>query len=100
MRTLEHPTTDEITMDAVLAALADPMRRRIVRQLLDGGATQTCSQFALPVSKSTQTYHFRVLREAGIINQHYQGTSIINQLRLADLDERMPGLLDAVMTAG
>ena len=41
----------------------------------------------------------RVLREAGIIAQHYRGTSILNTLREADLDERFPGLLTAVLQA-
>ncbi|MDW5596013.1 helix-turn-helix domain-containing protein [Conexibacter stalactiti] len=45
-------------------------------------------------------HHFRVLREAGIIEQHYSGTAIHNSLRRADLDSRFPGLLDAVIAAG
>ena len=58
-----------------------------------------CSSFDLPVSASTKTHHFRVLREAGVIRQQYVGTSIRNTLRRPDLDGRFPGLLDAVLTA-
>ena len=99
MRTLSHPETDEIELDAVLSALGDPIRRRIVGQLAGGHDDQACIAFELPVSKSTSTHHFRVLREAGIIAQHYRGTSILNTLREADLDERFPGLLTAVLQA-
>jgi DNA-binding transcriptional ArsR family regulator len=99
MRTLNHPTTLEIQIDAVLSALADPIRRRIVNQLADGHDDQACVAFELPVSKSTSTHHFRVLREAGIIEQHYQGTSILNTLRSDVLDALFPGLLDAVIHA-
>jgi hypothetical protein len=62
-----------------------------------GGAT--CSQVELPVSASTATHHFRVLREAGVINQCYRGTAKMNCLRRTDLDARFPGLLDAVLRA-
>lgn len=99
MRTLDHPKLDEITLDTVLAALADPIRLRIVSQLADGHDDQACIAFELPVSKSTSTHHFRVLREAGIIEQHYRGASILNTLRIDDLNQRFPGLVGAVIAA-
>lgn len=99
MREFEHPTTRDITLDGVLAALADPLRRSIIRQLADGPDEQRCSRFALPVSPSTRTHHFRVLREAGLISQRYQGTAILSSLRGDDLDSRAPGVLDAILAA-
>lgn len=98
-RTFSHPNVDDLQIGDVLAALADPYRRQIVRQLADGPHVQTCTQFALPVGKSTQTYHFRILREAGLIQQHYVGTAIHNALRETDIATRFPGLLDAVIAA-
>jgi hypothetical protein len=38
-----------------------------------------------------------VLREAGVIAQREVGTSRLTSLRREDLDERFPGLLDAVL---
>lgn len=99
MRTLEHPGRDEMRLDAVLAALADPIRRKIVCHLNDCLDDHACVAFELPVSKSTATHHFRVLREAGVIRQEYQGTSIMNSLRKDDLDTRFPGLVEAVFAA-
>jgi DNA-binding transcriptional ArsR family regulator len=49
------------------------------------------------VTKSTLTHHFRVLREAGVIEQREEGTARLNSLRREDLDARFPGLLDAVL---
>ena len=98
-RTLEHPETVELNLDAVLAALADPIRRRIVVQLARGHQDQACIAFNLPVSRSTSTHHFRVLRQAGVIEQRYQGTAILNSLRTACLEERFPGLLPAIVGA-
>jgi DNA-binding transcriptional ArsR family regulator len=99
MRTLPHPATEAVQLDAVLAALADPLRRGIVRQLSEGVEAQACSAFSLPVTKSTSTHHFRVLREAGVITQQYRGNKILNQLRAGDLETRFPGLMQAILAA-
>ncbi|MBO1268614.1 ArsR/SmtB family transcription factor [Arthrobacter cavernae] len=99
MRILTHPSRDGLQIDTVLAALADPVRLMIVKQLANADAAQACVSFDLPVSKSTSTHHFRVLREAGLIEQQYCGTSINSTLRREDLDRRFPGLLQAVLNA-
>ncbi|MEV7870408.1 helix-turn-helix transcriptional regulator [Streptomyces sp. NPDC088124] len=99
MRTLPHPATEAVLLDTVLAALADPLRRRIVRQLSDGDEAQACGASNLPVAKSTSTHHFRVLREAGVITQHYRGNKILSQMRADDLETRFPGLLQAILAA-
>lgn len=97
LRTLPHPARAEIRLEAVLHALSDPVRLSVVCDLAAGPAEQPCSAFELPVTKSTTTHHFRVLREAGVINQRYQGTAKLNRLRREDLQARFPGLLDSVL---
>ncbi|YCH09288.1 ArsR/SmtB family transcription factor [Arthrobacter sp. alpha11c] len=96
-RLLDHPEPEEIRLEAVLHALSDPIRLKIVGDLAMGHDDMACIAFELPVSKSTSTHHFRVLREAGVIQQHYRGTSRISKLRNDDLQARFPGLLDAVL---
>ncbi|MCI3275205.1 helix-turn-helix transcriptional regulator [Streptomyces cylindrosporus] len=98
-RDLRHPASEDIRLEAVLHALSDPMRLQIVRELAVGRDELTCSQFALPVTKSTSTHHFRVLREAGVIRQCYRGTAKMNGLRRQELDDLFPGLLDALLAA-
>ena len=54
-----------------LSALADPLRRGVIIELargngLDISGERACDSFALPVAKSTRTYHWRILREAGL----------------------------------
>lgn len=98
-RSLEHPAVEDIRLEEVLHALADPMRLTVVRQLAAASREVTCSEVPLPVSKSTTTHHFRVLREAGVICQVYRGTSKMNGLRRADLDALFPGLLERVLDA-
>ncbi|MEU6724880.1 helix-turn-helix transcriptional regulator [Nonomuraea wenchangensis] len=94
-----HPDPREVTLQQVLEALVDPVRRGIVTQLRDSAAAIKCGDFDLPVSKSTATHHFRVLREAGLIRQHYAGTARLNTLRRDELDAVFPGLLDAIVDA-
>ncbi|WUV78673.1 helix-turn-helix domain-containing protein [Streptomyces sp. NBC_01476] len=98
-RALEHPAAADIRLEEVLHALSDPMRLTVVRRLAGGGGELSCSDVPLPVTKSTTTHHYRVLREAGVISQTYRGTSKMNALRRADLDRLFPGLLDRVLEA-
>ncbi|MCP9960128.1 MULTISPECIES: ArsR/SmtB family transcription factor [Streptomyces] len=98
-RELSHPARDEIRLEGVLHALSDPMRLRVVSELAAAEAEVACSRIDLPVTKSTTTHHFRVLRESGVIRQTYRGTAKMNALRREDLDALFPGLLDAVLAA-
>jgi DNA-binding transcriptional ArsR family regulator len=97
--TLYHPATDDLELPPVLHALSDPQRLRIVRKLSADPEPRPCGAFDVNVSKSTCTHHFRVLREAGVIEQQQLGTARLNSLRRADLDRRFPGLLDAVLAS-
>ena len=97
-RTLHHPAAESLELTGVLHALADPVRLEIVRALSSGGECR-CGAFELPVTKSTRTHHFRVLRESGVIEQRAEGTALVNRLRRDELDERFPGLLDSVLSA-
>jgi DNA-binding transcriptional ArsR family regulator len=97
---LHHPAREEIDLAAVLHALSDPQRLRIVRLLSEQDHAVPCGSLRLRITKSTATHHFRVLREAGVIEQSPNGTSRLTALRRADLDARLPGLLDAVLAAG
>lgn len=99
---LVHPSRDEMRFTDVSAALSDPLRLAIVALLADvePDCELACTTFALPVSKSTQSGHFRALREAGVIRQRDEGTRRLNRLRRDDLDSRFPGLLDLAIAHG
>ena len=97
-RALHHPAADSLELTGVLHALSDPVRLEIVRALASGCEVR-CGAFELPVTKSTRTHHFRVLRESGVIEQQTAGAAVVNRLRRDDLDQRFPGLLDSVLAA-
>jgi DNA-binding transcriptional ArsR family regulator len=93
---LPHPKRDEIELGRVLHALSDPVRLQIVSSIANGGEC-AMSAIEVPVSKSTCTHHFKVLREAGVLVQRQVGTARMNTLRRDDLDARFPGLLDTIL---
>ncbi|MGW8398730.1 ArsR/SmtB family transcription factor [Streptomyces lydicus] len=99
---LIHPDRAQLRFTVVLAALSDPVRLAIVARLADvePDGELACATFALPVSKSTQSGHFKVLREAGVIRQRDEGTRRLNRLRRDALDARFPGLLDLAIPQG
>ena len=80
----------------VLAALGDPVRLNIVRQLADRGEVP-CGGFGLELAKSTLSHHFKVLREAGLVGARSEGTSLINYLEHDAVERKFPGLLSGVL---
>jgi len=96
---LAHPKREELELPTVLHALSDPVRLKMVAALASSDAEPTCGSFDVPVTKSTCTHHFRVLREAGVIHQRQEGRQRFNTLRREDLDARFPGLLDTVLAS-
>jgi DNA-binding transcriptional ArsR family regulator len=98
MRAPTHPPIESLTLSGVLYALSDPARLSIVQRLACQGE-QPCGALSLAVAKSTASHHFRVLREAGLIQMRAEGTQFINSLRREELDSRFPGLLAAVLQA-
>ena len=93
------PRREDLRLETVLAALSDPVRLQIVRTLAETPGERACGTFGLPVSKSTASHHFRVLREAGVIAQRHQGRQKMTELRRKDLDGRFPGLLKSILAA-
>jgi DNA-binding transcriptional ArsR family regulator len=95
-----HPATADVTLAGVLGALADPVRLKIVKKLLQKrheclSCTEAAAGAELP--KSTLSHHFRILRDAGLIRTDKQGVENRNSVRWDDLNERFPGLLMAIM---
>lgn len=65
----------------LLAALADPVRLSIVRQLAacDGICACDFTDFT-DVSQPTVSHHLRVLREAGVVTSERRGSFVYYQL--------------------
>lgn len=98
MRTLLHPTREDLALPNILYALGDPARLRIVGQLAAASEGVSCQHLVVDgVAKSTQSHQFKVLREAGVIRMVPQGRRVLVSLRSDDLEQRFPGLLQAIL---
>ena len=65
----------------LLAALADPVRLSIVRQLAENDGICACDfTECCDVSQPTISHHLKVLREAGVLSSERRGTNIIYSL--------------------
>jgi DNA-binding transcriptional ArsR family regulator len=97
-RVKPEPLTADLELTQVLQALADPVRLGIVRAIAAAADGKPCGKCACPmIPKSTLAHHFKVLRDAGIVSSKQNGTQLNNTLRTADLQQRFPGLLIAVL---
>lgn len=103
MRPLFHPSPDSFRPDAILHALSDPERAAIFAEIAGMECLRRCSGLANTgdrvIPKSTLSQHFKVLREAGLIRSERQGVEMRNYSRCAEIDQRFPGLLKAILTA-
>ncbi|MDR6291080.1 MULTISPECIES: ArsR/SmtB family transcription factor [Inquilinus] len=96
MRTPYHPDRDQMDLVTILAALSDPTRLAIVLQLSEMGE-EACSSID-HAPKTSLSYHYAKLREAGVTRTRIEGTQRFISLRRDDLEARFPGLLDSVVT--
>jgi DNA-binding transcriptional ArsR family regulator len=103
MRPLFHPSVEDVTVEAILHALSDPVRVAIYADIVGQECSQNCSNFlkisdkAIP--KSTLSQHFKALREAGLIRGERRGVEMHNTSRCAEIEKRFPGLLRAIVNA-
>ncbi len=96
MKVLYHPDRHEIELTSVLYALSDPIRLHIISQIVHEGESP-CNAFQVPIAKSTLSHHLRTLRESGVVFTRSHGTQRLLTVRVDDLNERFPGVLDAVL---
>lgn len=86
-------TPDDVS--AVGAALADPTRVRMLR-LMVANEEVACAalEATFALTKSTISYHVRVLRHAGLIRVRRAGKFYHYALLREEIGHRFPGLLD------
>lgn len=81
-------------MNQVYEALAHPTRRRILSLLRERDMTAGELAGHFEIAKPTLSGHFRVLKQAGLIQGDRNGTSITYHLNVSLLEEALGALLD------
>ncbi len=94
---LHHPAAGDIELDRVLTALSDPIRRDVLGRIATDGP-QFCGDLDLnyDVAKSTMSYHFKVLRESGLMHTEAIGKYRRITRRDSVIESLFPGLLQSV----
>jgi len=73
----------------LLAAVADPVRLRLLDQLAEAGTRCVCNlQTDPPIASNLLSYHLRVLREAGLVTAQKRGRWVDYTLA-ADAHDRL-----------
>ena len=94
-RPFQHPAVKDITIDAILYALSDPDRRDILFTIM-GCNGVNCVDSCRKLPPSTLSFHYKVLREAGLIRSEKKGVEVINTGRKEEIEKRFPGLLHSI----
>lgn len=101
--TLPEPTNDSLNLTVILNALADPSRRALMMALYHAEEPVDCAILVekadLGLSSATVSHHYRILREAGLTRTVADGRKRIVKVRRQSMEERFPGLLQAVLGA-
>ena len=94
-----------MTADAVLRALAEPHRRRILTLVADREVPAGEIAQHFDITHQAVSQHLRVLRDAGLLNERRDGTRRLYAIRpeaiesvRAYLDELWPASLDRLRT--
>ncbi|BCG59408.1 ArsR/SmtB family transcription factor [Paenibacillus sp. URB8-2] len=82
----------------IFKALADHTRLQIIRTLKGSRTELNCGEVGerCEASKSNASYHFRTLREAGLILVRKEAQTKYIQLHQATFDTYLPGFLDSL----
>jgi DNA-binding transcriptional ArsR family regulator len=103
MRPLLHPSMQDVTVEGILHALSDPVRVAIFAAVVSADCPRNCSNFLTVgnrrIPKSTLSQHLKALRDAGLILGERQGVEMHLVPRCAEIDQRFPGLLPAILNA-
>lgn len=89
------PNLRKMPLSAVFDALSDPARIKIIQLLLEEDEL-SCGECKSGLSKSTMSHHFKVLREAGLIQRREEGKVHFISLRIEEIEIRLPGLLEMI----
>ncbi|MDO8210177.1 helix-turn-helix transcriptional regulator [Conexibacter sp. CPCC 206217] len=94
-----EPEPTEEDYRVLFDALREPLRIDMIRQI--GNVDElpcTALDDSLPITRSTISYHIKVLNHAHLIDVRKEGRNYHYSLRRAHLDRLVPGFLERITT--
>ncbi|UQS81785.1 metalloregulator ArsR/SmtB family transcription factor [Bombilactobacillus folatiphilus] len=94
---IEQLTKNQIRVQ-IFKALSDEARLTILHVLNSQDKEWSCGEIgeSLNISKSTVSYHFKILREAGLTNTRKVGQNRFVSLNRDFIENILPGFLDII----
>ena len=94
---IEQLSSSEVRVQ-IFKALSDQARLTIIKMLYEQGTEMSCGEIGqqLNITKSTASYHFKTLREAGLTFTRKEGKNKFVRLNLEMFDRFLPGFLDTL----
>jgi DNA-binding transcriptional ArsR family regulator len=95
-------TYEAVAHEKAFAALAEPSRRQVFERLRDGPLSVGAIASGMPVSRPAVSQHLKVLKEAGLVTDHAEGTRriyAIDPRGLAALRSWLDQFWDEVLVA-
>lgn len=80
--------------ESAFKAIADPHRRRILRLLKCGSLTAGEIAAAFEITHGALSYHFNILKDAGLIRCERSGKTLVYSLNTSVLEELSSTALD------
>ncbi|GED59636.1 metalloregulator ArsR/SmtB family transcription factor [Brevibacillus formosus] len=82
----------------IFKALADETRLAILKALYHSSNELSCAEvgYTCDTSKSNASYHFKTLREAGLIKVRKEGQTRYMRINKETFDQILPGFLDTL----
>jgi DNA-binding transcriptional ArsR family regulator len=103
MKPLVHPAIEDVPLEIILHALADPARVSLFYAIVYQEGPKNCTKLVnvleKPIPKSTLSQHMRILREAGLIRGERHGHEMRVTSRYDEVNALYPDLLLAIVTA-
>lgn len=81
-------------MSDLFSALSSPVRREIIALLRDQDRSAGDIANHLDISKPTLSGHFNILKEAGLVHAHRDGTTITYSLNTSILEDLLARVAD------
>ncbi|WP_304174932.1 autorepressor SdpR family transcription factor [Limnochorda pilosa] len=85
-----------MSLTQVFKALADPIRRQILRMLAQGDLSAGEIAAGFSISKPSVSHHLAVLKQAGLVEDRREGQHIIYSLDTTVFAEVMAWVMDLV----
>jgi DNA-binding transcriptional ArsR family regulator len=87
-------------MSDAFAALAHPVRRKVLAMLRAGPLSSGEIAAAFDIAWPTMTGHLKTLKDAGLVSAERAGTSILYRLNASILEETAAVILDLASKVG